>query len=123
MDIIAAKGSSSVGPDVQESPPTQGIAGRMGRPSVSMIVPVYNNPQDLRECLSTLIASSCPGSEIIVVDDASTDDTASAAARMGARVIQLAKNSGPAAARNFGARHAHGDILLFVDADVVVAPG
>jgi GT2 family glycosyltransferase/4-amino-4-deoxy-L-arabinose transferase-like glycosyltransferase len=106
------------------SPAAEALAAELTHPTrLSIIVPVYNNPQDLRECLSALIASSCPGSEIIVVDDASTDDTASAAARMGARVMQLAKNSGPAAARNFGARHAQGDILFFVDADVVVAPG
>jgi glycosyltransferase involved in cell wall biosynthesis len=90
---------------------------------ISIIVPAYNNPRDLRECLSALTAASYPGSEIIVVDDASTDDTPAVAARMGARVLRLAKNSGPAAARNYGARHARGDILLFVDADVVVAPG
>lgn len=90
---------------------------------VSIIVPVYNNPQDLQECLSALRAASCPDSEIIVVDDASTDDTPAVAARMGVRVLRLAKNSGHAAARNYGARHAQGDILLFVDADVVVEPG
>jgi glycosyltransferase involved in cell wall biosynthesis len=89
---------------------------------LSIIIPVYNNPQDLRECLSALIASSCPGSEIIVVDDASTDDTLSVAAQMCARVLHLANNSGPAAARNYGAHHAQGDILFFVDADVVIAP-
>ena len=90
---------------------------------ISIIVPVYNNPQDLRECLSALIGSSCSGSEIIVVDDGSTDETFSVAAGMGVAVLRLAKNSGPAAARNFGVRHARGDILFFVDADVVVMPG
>ena len=89
---------------------------------LSIIVPVYNNPQDLRECLAALIASAGPDSEIIVVDDASTDDTPSVAAQMGVRVLRLAKNSGPAAARNYGARHAQGEILFFVDADVVIAP-
>lgn len=90
---------------------------------ISVIVPAYNNPQDLRQCLSALIPESYPGSEIIVVDDASTDDTPAVAEQMGARVLRLAKNSGPAAARNYGAHHAAGKILFFVDADVVVAPG
>jgi GT2 family glycosyltransferase len=90
---------------------------------ISIIVPVYNNSRDLRECLSVLIASSRPDAEIIVVDDASTDDTPTVAAQMGVRVLRLAQNMGPSAARNYGARHAQGDILMFVDADVVVAPG
>jgi glycosyltransferase involved in cell wall biosynthesis len=89
---------------------------------ISVIVPVYNDPQNLRECLSALMASSHLDSEIIVVDDASTDDTPSVAVQMGVRVLRLTQNSGPAAARNYGARHAQGDILFFVDADIVVAP-
>jgi len=75
------------------------------------------------ECLSALIASSSPGSEIIVVDDASTDDTPAIAAQMGVRVLRLTQRAGPAAARNCGAQHAQGVFLFFVDADVVVAPG
>lgn len=89
---------------------------------VSIVVPVYNDPRDLYECLSALIAASSPEAEIIVVDDASTDATPSVATRMGVRVLRLAKNSGPGAARNCGARHAQGELLFFVDADVVVAP-
>src|SRR5580765_3663448 len=90
---------------------------------ISIIVPVYNNPSDLRECLSALIESSCPRSEMIVVDDGSTDDTPSVATEMGVAVLRLAKNSGPSAARNYGVRHARGEIIFFVDADVVVMPG
>jgi GT2 family glycosyltransferase len=89
---------------------------------LSIIVPVYNNPVDLRQCLTALTASAGPDAEIIVVDDASTDGTSALVAQMGVCVLQLAKNSGPAAARNYGAQHAQGDILFFVDADVVVAP-
>ncbi len=89
---------------------------------ISIIVPVYNNPRDLSECLSALKASPYPRAEILVVDDGSTDDTPTVATRMGVRVLRLAKNSGPATARNYGARHAQGDILFFVDADIVVAP-
>jgi glycosyltransferase involved in cell wall biosynthesis/4-amino-4-deoxy-L-arabinose transferase-like glycosyltransferase len=120
-DIIAAEGSGGVAGGVQGSPPVQAIATGPSSPSVSMIVPVYNNPRDLRECLAALIASAHPDAEIIVVDDASTDDTPSVAAQMGVHVLQLAKNSGPAVARNYGASQAQGDILFFVDADVVIA--
>ena len=58
--------------------------------------------------------------EIIVVDDSSTDDTASIAAGMGARVIPSGGRLGPGAARNQAAEQATGDTLWFVDADVVV---
>ena len=90
---------------------------------VTIIMPVYNNPRDLPECLSAVQAAAKKRDcEIVVVDDASTDDTPRVAASMGVRVLRLEKNSGPGAARNFGARHASGDILFFVDSDVVVAP-
>ena len=100
----------------------------MTRPSgpetgISVIVPVYNNPGDLRLCLGALQRAATPDSEIIVVDDGSTDDTPSVAALMGVSVVALAQNSGPAAARNVGASRARGAILFFVDADVVIAPG
>src|SRR5438093_5286126 len=90
---------------------------------LSVIVPVHNNPGDLRLCLGALRAAITADCEIIVVDDGSTDDTASVAARMNVPVVALAENSGPAAARNQGARRARGAILFFVDADIVVAPG
>lgn len=89
---------------------------------VSAIVPAYNSARDLRECLAALLASRVPPSEVVVVDDASTDDTASVAAAMGARVVRLTANAGPAGARNRGAAAARGDVLFFVDADVVVRP-
>jgi GT2 family glycosyltransferase len=91
--------------------------------SLSIIVPVYNNSRDLKDCLSAIKAASLPNTEIIVVDDASTDDTFPTASGLGVRTLQLATNSGVAAARNFGARHARGEILFFVDADVVIPLG
>jgi len=91
---------------------------------ISMIIPVYNNTRDLPECLSAAkVSAKNFDTEIIVVDDASTDETPSVAASMGVHVLRLGRNSGPAAARNFGAQHATGEILFFVDADVVLAPG
>jgi GT2 family glycosyltransferase len=89
---------------------------------ISVIVPVHNNPDDLRLCLTALRVAATAGCEIVVVDDASTDATASVPMGMGIPVVRLEQNSGPAAARNHGAARARGDILFFVDADVVVAP-
>jgi GT2 family glycosyltransferase len=84
------------------------------------VVPAHNRVAELARCLAALRVAADSGTELIVVDDASTDDISSVAGNAGARVLRLAQNSGPAAARNHGARHAHGKILFFVDADVVV---
>jgi GT2 family glycosyltransferase len=90
-------------------------------PYISVIVPVRNGGAHFDECLSALHASD-EECDIIVVDDASTDESASVARRCGVKVLQLESQSGPAAARNRGAREARGHILLFIDADVRVAP-
>jgi hypothetical protein len=90
---------------------------------LSIIVPAYNNPRDLAECLAALRAQAPADAELMVVDDASTDETPAVAVAGGARLLRLTQNSGPAAARNHGAAHATGEVLLFVDADVVVARG
>ena len=99
------------------------MSSRAATVAVTVIVPVYNQPAELAQCLAALEASTGPDTEIIVVDDGSTGDTVAAAAPTSARVLRLADNAGPAAARNHGARHARGEILFFVDADVIVAPG
>lgn len=89
---------------------------------LSVIVPAYNAAADLEESLSALRAQADAGTEIIVVDDASSDDTARVAAHLGATVLRQERNAGPSAARNRGAGSARGDILFFIDADVVPAP-
>ncbi len=100
-----------------------GESQMMGNPiRISIIIPVYNNFHDLYKCLLPFKSSPYPEPEVIVVDDASTDESGSVAIQMGTRVLRLNKNSGPAAARNFGACEARGDILFFVDSDVVVTP-
>lgn len=91
------------------------------KPFVSVIVPVYNGGVFLPKCLDALFASSYASFEVLVVDDGSTDDSAEISRRKGANILSTARRqSGPAAARNLAAQKASGDVLLFVDADVVV---
>jgi GT2 family glycosyltransferase len=95
------------------------IAGRTG---VSVIVPVYNGGFEFARCLQSLSRTSPPPDEIIVVGDADTDGSTALAAHLGMRTLRLATRGGPARARNCGARAARGQILFFVDADVMVQP-
>ncbi len=87
------------------------------QPSISVIVPVYNGERFLRRCLEPLTGL---GNEVIVVDDCSTDKSAEISRQLGATVLHMPRQSGPAGARNHGAQKALGEILLFVDADVVL---
>jgi glycosyltransferase involved in cell wall biosynthesis len=84
--------------------------------TVSVIIPVYNGASTLEICLKALGASTFRDFEIIVVDDGSSDGSAELAQ------LSTAGRQGPAFARNLGARSASGDILMFVDADVLVHP-
>jgi GT2 family glycosyltransferase len=90
--------------------------------SVTVIIPVHNGNSGFRRCLSRVTRAVPPPAEIIVVDDGSTDSSAAVAAEFGASVLGLAARGGPATARNAGARAAAGDVLFFVDADVVLPP-
>ncbi len=92
------------------------------RPTVSVIVPAHGATGDLAQAIRAVRRSAAPDTEILVVDDGSPLPLAGMPALEWTRVLRLPRRSGPAAARNFGARAATGDILLFVDSDVVVAP-
>ncbi|HVF41725.1 MAG TPA: glycosyltransferase family 2 protein [Pyrinomonadaceae bacterium] len=88
-------------------------------PALSVIVPVYNGGAHLPRCLDALRESDAGRYEILVVDDGSTDGSGDVARARGFEVIRLDARSGPAAARNEGARRARAGVLLFVDADVL----
>ena len=90
-------------------------------PFISVIVPVYNGRAFLHQCLDAIFASDYPSFEVIVVDDCSTDESADLSLKKGATVISTSKRSGPASARNLAAEKAGGELLMFIDADVVVA--
>ena len=94
----------------------------MTAPGISVIVPVRNGGDAFARCLAGLIALDPAPLEVLVVDDGSHDASADEARAAGACVVTVATPRGPAAARNLGAGHASGDVLFFVDADVVVRP-
>jgi glycosyltransferase involved in cell wall biosynthesis len=86
---------------------------------ISFIVPAYNEEFELSSTLTAIRAADSGAgqpSEIIVVDDASTDATPEIASQAGAQVISVRRRQ-IAAARNAGARAARGKYLFFVDAD------
>jgi glycosyltransferase involved in cell wall biosynthesis len=89
--------------------------------NLSVVIPIHNGGEDLQRCLKALKTSTRPPDEMIVIDDASTDTSASLAYSFGAIVLfQKGYPLGPAKARNRGAAVAEGDILVFIDADVMV---
>ncbi|MGQ9494615.1 MAG: glycosyltransferase [Anaerolineae bacterium] len=90
----------------------------------SVIIPAYNAQTTIARCLTALRQQTVAPDdyEIIVVDDASSDGTVEVAQANGAIVIGQTVRRGPAAARNAGAAQAHGDVLLFLDADCEAAP-
>ncbi|NCO36065.1 MAG: hypothetical protein AUJ92_00955 [Armatimonadetes bacterium CG2_30_59_28] len=85
---------------------------------ISAIIPAYNEATRIGATLSALTPLVLIF-ESIVIDDGSSDDTTSVAEHHGAsRVLRLERNSGKGAALNEGLKHATGDILLFLDADL-----
>jgi glycosyltransferase involved in cell wall biosynthesis len=87
-------------------------------PLVSCIVPVFNGERYLREAIDSIRQQTYQPTEIIVVDDGSTDNTPAVIESVGDGVRSLRKdNGGPAAARNSGLRVATGELIAFLDAD------
>ena len=75
----------------------------------------------MHQCLEALLANKYPEFEVIVVNDGSTDGSEDICRAMNVTLLQSERpRSGPAAARNLASKQAKGEILLFVDADVVV---
>jgi len=90
----------------------------------SIVVPVYNNPSDLANCLDSIQKLNFDKSayEVIVVDNNSTDDTAEVAHAHGVTVLVEKDFQSSYAARNRGIRAARGEFIAFTDSDCVVAP-
>jgi glycosyltransferase involved in cell wall biosynthesis len=84
--------------------------------SVSIVIPAMNEGQTIGRVIHA-VQAHCPDAEIVVVDDASRDNTADEAAAAGARVIRRPYNLGNGAGVKTGVRAATGDVVVVIDAD------
>lgn len=102
----------------------EGAGGVNGRSPIGFVVPAYNAERTVAETLRSLQAQTMPDWSAVVVDDGSSDGTASAVAALADPRITLVRqqNAGVARARNLGLRSLHADAVAFVDADDTVAP-
>jgi len=88
----------------------------------SIIVPTFNSQETLEKCLEAIVnLENFANCQLIVADDGSTDSSVEIAKRYGAKVVSNQTNQGAASIRNLGAKLAKGDILLFIDSDVVLS--
>ena len=97
----------------------------MQEPTFSIVVPVYNRPQEVDELLSSLCLQSDKNFEVIIVEDGSTIGCKEVCEKYQQQedlVIRyyLKDNSGPGPSRNYGAERANGEYLLILDSDVIV---
>lgn len=92
--------------------------------SLSFVIPAYNEAEGIHRCVTSIVACA-PASmdhEILVVDNGSEDETASIAARAGAKVI-ASEAATIGGVRNDGVKASRGTILVFLDADCALTPG
>ena len=100
----------------------------MYTPKISIIVPIYNTTEsELRECFRSIEAQTITDIEVIMVDDASTNNAADVCARQAAddrrfHLIRRTENQGVAASRNCGTDAATGEWVMYVDPDDTIAP-
>lgn len=94
----------------------------MAEDKISVIIPMYNASGCIEKCLSSMLKQTAKNLEVILVDDCSTDDTVQKAKKYPFKIIKLSKRLSPAGVRNYGVKNASGDILVFIDADVVLKP-
>ncbi|MGH7551298.1 MAG: glycosyltransferase family 2 protein [Gemmatimonadota bacterium] len=109
--ILSKRGKALTIPCVGNSPP------------ISCVIPVYNAERWLAEAIESLLAQTRPPSEIVVIDDGSTDGSQVVAAAYGERVRYARQDhAGPATARNLGIEITSRDLVAFLDADDIAEP-
>ena len=86
------------------------------KPAVSVVIPTYNRANTLQRCINSVLQQTFSDFELIVIDDASKDNTAEVLASFDdtrIRYIKLEQNVGGGEARNIGVREASADIIAF----------
>src|SRR5262245_15363561 len=89
---------------------------------VSVVIPCYNHAEFLGDAIESIMAQTCARSEVVVVDDGSTDRSAEVASRYSGVRFLSQRNQGAGAARNTGLKHVLGEFVVFLDADDRLLP-
>lgn len=93
---------------------------------LSLIVPVYNRPAEVKELLESLKSQTVKDFEIIIIEDGSSETSENIVNeyRDSLAIRYFFKpNSGPGSSRNYGCQHAGGEYFIFLDSDIIVPPG
>ncbi len=94
--------------------------------TASIVIPAYNASRTISLVLTALTKQDCTDFEVIVVDDASSDDTSALAEsfsdRLNLKVHRVEENLGRARIRNFGIEKASGEVVLLLDSDIETIP-
>jgi cellulose synthase/poly-beta-1,6-N-acetylglucosamine synthase-like glycosyltransferase len=99
------------------------IASKAGEKQITVIVPAYNEAASLADTINSLISQTLPPSEIVVVDDCSTDGTGDIARELGVTVRRPPGNTGSkAGAQTYALRFVDTEFCIAIDADTVLAP-
>ena len=102
----------------------QGLPTLPNYPTVSIIIPVRNRPEEITGCLQSLSRLDYPAEkmDVIVVDDASADKTPDVVSRFPVHLVTLEEHRQASYCRNLAAQRAQGDILAFLDSDCTAGP-
>jgi GT2 family glycosyltransferase len=106
----------------ERNPPPVTLIPFVWTSSVSAVIPTWNRADLLRAAIHNLQTQTRPPQQILVVDNGSTDGSASLARELGVDCIELESNRGFAVAVNEGIRHAKNDWVLIINNDVLLAP-
>lgn len=92
----------------------------------SVIIPVYNRPDEVNELLESLTLQTCKDFEVVVVEDGSSIPCQEVVEKYSDRLdihYYNKPNSGPGQTRNYGAERSHGEYLIILDSDCILPPG